>query len=158
MTSTTSFFYKVCVRELYFFETAYLICPSSRRVCVFSWRSGKGVLESRSVTTAPYLVTGPGSRHGLGAQPGVRSLTDRHPCKPMASSQGDVLSSPMAYPAVRPLPKLPLPPRLATRALPLVRLRVWPERNRAQSCAIALRSPAPERSRPPTLNDIHQIF
>ena len=29
----------------------------------------------------------------------------------MASSQGDVRSSPMAYPAVRPLPKLPLPPR-----------------------------------------------
>ena len=26
-----------------------------------------------------------------------------------------------------------------------VRLRVWPERHRAQSCAIALRSPAPER-------------
>ena len=33
------------------------------------------------------------------------------------------------------------------------RLRVRPERHRAQSCAIALRSPAPERS-----SDIHQIF
>eukprot|EP00964_Phaeocystis_antarctica_P065576 scaffold39572_cov68-Phaeocystis_antarctica.AAC.2 len=40
-----------------------------------------------------------------------------------------------------------LPPR---RQLP-----VRPEHDRAQSCAIALRSPA---SRPPTLNDIHQIF
>ena len=38
----------------------------------------KEVLESRSVMTAPYLVTGPGSRHGLGAQPGIRSLAD--PC------------------------------------------------------------------------------
>jgi hypothetical protein len=53
---------------------------------------------------------------------------------------------PMAYPAMRPLPKLPLPLRPVTaRHGPylLVRLRVWPERHRAQSCAIALRSPAP---------------
>jgi hypothetical protein len=28
-----------CVRELYFSETAYLVCPSSRRVCVFSSKS-----------------------------------------------------------------------------------------------------------------------
>eukprot|EP00964_Phaeocystis_antarctica_P028484 scaffold16062_cov81-Phaeocystis_antarctica.AAC.7 len=34
---------------------------------------------------------------------------------PLASSQGDVRSSPMAYPAVRPLPKLPLPLRPETR-------------------------------------------
>ena len=32
----------------------------------------------------------------------------------MASSQGDVRPSPMAYPAVRPLPKLPLPLRPET--------------------------------------------
>ena len=60
------------------------------------------------------LVTGPGSRHGLGAQPaqpGTWSL--RIPA--MASSQGDVRPSPMAYPAVRPLPaKLPLPLRPGT--------------------------------------------
>jgi hypothetical protein len=72
----------------------------------------KGVLETvAAVRTrrrhASYLVTGPGSRHGLGAQPGTWS--PRIPA--MASSQGDVRPSPMAYPAVRPLPKLPLPPR-----------------------------------------------
>jgi hypothetical protein len=38
----------------------------------------------------------------------------------------------------------------------LVRLRVRPERHRAQSCVIALRSPAPERSS--EYSDIHQIF
>eukprot|EP00964_Phaeocystis_antarctica_P036129 scaffold20650_cov74-Phaeocystis_antarctica.AAC.1 len=64
----------------------------------------------------------------------------------MASSQGDVRSSPMAYPAVRSLcqnsrylsgQRRGLPPR---RQLP-----VRPEHDRAQSCAIALRSPASER-------------
>ena len=41
----------------------------------------------------------------------------------------------------------------------LVRVRVWPERHRAQSCAIALRSPASERYRGmPTWHDIHEIF
>ena len=61
--------------------------------------------EARARTeTCTYLGTGPGSRHGLGAQAEIRSL--RIPA--MASSQGDVRSSPMAYPAVRPLPKLPL--------------------------------------------------
>jgi hypothetical protein len=40
----------------------------------------------------------------------------------------------------------------------LVRVRVRPERHRAQSCAIALRSPAPERSsdRSGAGSDIHQ--
>ena len=38
----------------------------------------------------------------------------------------------------------------------LVRVRVRPEHDRAQSCAIALRSPASER--PSDVNDIHQIF
>jgi hypothetical protein len=52
------------------------------------------------------------------------------------------------------LNKLPLPPRPDTGpTYLLVRLRVRPERHRAQSCAIAIRAPAPE-----TLNDIHQIF
>ena len=44
------------------------------------------------------------------AQPGIWSL--RVPV--MASSQGDVWSTPMAYPAVRTLPKLPLPLRPET--------------------------------------------
>jgi hypothetical protein len=41
-----------------------------------------------------------------------------------------------------------------TRALPLSSTRVRPECHRAQSCAIALRSPAPERS---SDHEIHQI-
>ena len=45
-----------------------------------------------------------------------------------------------------------------TRALLLVRVRVRPERHRAQSCAIALRSPAPVSGPPTDLNDIRQIF
>ena len=43
---------------------------------------------------------------------------DRSRIPAMASSQGDVRSSPMAYPAVRPLPKLPLPVRPDTRTTP----------------------------------------
>ena len=39
---------------------------------------------------------------------------DRSRIPAMASSHGDVRSSPMAYPAVRPLPKLPLPLRPET--------------------------------------------
>jgi hypothetical protein len=43
----------------------------------------KGVLETVAAVRTrrrhvSYLVTGPGSRHGLGAQPGIRSLAD--PC------------------------------------------------------------------------------
>ena len=38
------------------------------------------------------------------------------------------------------------PPLTCRVPVYLVRLRVWPERHRAQSCAIALRPPAPERS------------
>ena len=53
----------------------------------------------------------------------------------------------MAYPAVRPLPgKTPATSSARHGPYLLVRLRVRPERHRAQSCAIALRSPAPERS------------
>ena len=56
--------------------------------------------------------------------------------------------SPMAYPAVRvrTLPKLPLPVRLRDAAYLLVGLPVRPVGHQAQSCAIALRSPASERS------------
>jgi hypothetical protein len=46
---------------------------------------------------------------GTGLEPSLGH--DRWRIPAMASSQGDVRSSPMAYPAVRPLPKLPLPLR-----------------------------------------------
>eukprot|EP00964_Phaeocystis_antarctica_P071148 scaffold43363_cov95-Phaeocystis_antarctica.AAC.1 len=51
-----------------------------------------------------------------GAGTGLESSLghDRSRIPAMASSQGDVRSSPMAYPAVRPLPKLPLPLRPET--------------------------------------------
>ena len=66
----------------------------------------------------------------------------------MASSQGDIRASPMAYQAVRTLPKLPLPLRPESRDAEylLVRLPVRPVDHQAQSLAIALRSPATERS------------
>ena len=109
-------------------------CPGTPCPAHTYWRSEGGARCSRGgenpTETCTYLVTGPGSRHGLGAQPGTWSL--RIPA--MASSQGDVRSSPMAYPAVRPLPKLPLPLSTARHgSYLLVRLRVRPERHRAQS-------------------------
>ena len=66
----------------------------------------------------------------------------------MASSQGDVRSSPMAHPAVRPLPKLARYLYGQTRALPLKFDYVFGQNvtELRCSCAIALRSPAPERS------------
>ena len=65
-----------------------------------------------------------------------------------ASSQGDVRSSPMAYPAVRSLPKLPLALRPEAEYL-IVGLLVRPVGHQAQSLVIALRSPAFSRySRP----------
>eukprot|EP00964_Phaeocystis_antarctica_P085129 scaffold53716_cov67-Phaeocystis_antarctica.AAC.5 len=67
------------------------------------WRSEWGLSRG-------HCRTGPGSRHGLGASLGH----DRSRIPAMASSQGDVRPSPMAYPAVRPLPKLPLPLRPET--------------------------------------------
>ena len=79
----------------------------------------------------------------------------------MASSQGDV-STPMAYPAVRPLreKKTTLakktPATSTARHGPLyllVRVRVRPERHRAQSCAIGSPSGHPLLSGPPILND-----
>ena len=63
----------------------------------------------------------------------------------MASSQGDVRSSPMAYPAVRSLPKLPRPLRPEAEYL-IVELLVRPVVHQAQSLVIALRSPATKRS------------
>jgi len=77
----------------------------------------------------------------------------------MDSSQVDVRSSfPDGIPSGAATVKTPatstarhVPYLLAFR---VVRVRVRPERHRAQSCAIALRSPAPERSS----NDIHQLF
>ena len=73
----------------------------------------------------------------------------------MASSQGDVRPSPMAYPAVRSLPKLPLPLRPEAEYL-IVGLLVRRVGHQAQSLAIALRSPG-ILSGPPTLHDIHDI-
>merc|ERR1712008_421510 len=58
---------------------------------------------------------------------------------------GDVRPSPMAYPAVRSLPKLPLPLRPEAEYL-IVGLPVRPVGHQAQSLAIALRSPATKRS------------
>ena len=75
----------------------------------------------------------------------------------MASSQGDVRSSPMAYPAVRSLPKLPQPLRPEAECL-IVELLVRPVVHQAQSLVIALRSPATKRSSDLTLIDIHQIY
>eukprot|EP00964_Phaeocystis_antarctica_P098070 scaffold64123_cov54-Phaeocystis_antarctica.AAC.1 len=77
----------------------------------------------------------------------------------MASSQGDVRSSPMAYPAVRPLRQNSRYLHGQRRAAYLlVRVPVRPEHDRAQSCAIALRSPASERPSDPNRYspDIHQ--
>ena len=75
----------------------------------------------------------------------------------MALSQGDVRSSPMAYPAERPLPKLPLVPlRPETRTTPQFNYpfgQVFTEHNPAPSP-----SGHPLLSGPPTLNDIHQIL
>ena len=56
------------------------------------------------------VVDGPGSQARARSPPGIRSLR----ITAMAPSRGDVRSSPMAYPAERPLPKLPLPDRPAT--------------------------------------------
>ena len=89
------------------------LCPAH------TFGARKGVLETVAAVRArrrhvSHLVTGLGSRHGLGAQPGIRSL--RIPA--MALSRGDVRSSPMAYPAERPLPKLPLPLRPETWTTP----------------------------------------
>ena len=63
----------------------------------------------------------------------------------MASSLGDVRPSPMAYPAVRSLPKLPRPLRPEAEYL-IVELPVRPVGDQAQSLVIALRSPATKRS------------
>ena len=61
----------------------------------------------------PRNGSGAGSRHGLAFESSLGYGRSRIPA--MASSQGGVRPSPMAYPAVRPLPKLPLPLRPETR-------------------------------------------
>eukprot|EP00964_Phaeocystis_antarctica_P014147 scaffold7785_cov57-Phaeocystis_antarctica.AAC.3 len=60
------------------------------------------------MSRTPERVRGAGS----GLEPSLGY--DRSRISAMASSQGDVRSSPMAYPAVRSLPKLPLPLRPET--------------------------------------------
>eukprot|EP00964_Phaeocystis_antarctica_P099917 scaffold65675_cov85-Phaeocystis_antarctica.AAC.5 len=111
---------------------------------------------SRGVASRSAHTSGWVRGAGTGLEPSLGHDRSRIPA--MASSQGDVRSSPMAYPAVRPLPKLPLPLRPETGPRPLSSSTcVRPEHDRAQSCAIALRSPASER--PSDLNryspDIH---
>jgi hypothetical protein len=111
-------------------ETADPLGKKPRTPCpahIF-WRSEGGARCGRGgenpTETCTYLVTGPGSRHGLGAQPGTWS--PRIPA--MASSQGDVRPSPMAYPASGaaaaqnslPPSRYPYEPTYGqTRALPL---------------------------------------
>jgi hypothetical protein len=48
------------------------------RGCLSRGRRYTAGENPRRIPHRPYLVTGPGSRHGLGAQPGIRSLAD--PC------------------------------------------------------------------------------
>jgi hypothetical protein len=107
---------------------------------------------SRGHETAPYLLTGPGSRHGLGAQPGIYGRCGSLQWLPARVMS--VLPRWHTQPAVRPLPKKAqtTPATSTARHGPYfsVRVRVRPERRRAQSCAIALRSPAPERSQDST--------
>ena len=91
-----------------------------------------------------YLVTCPGSWHGLepslghGRRGSLRWLS------------ADVRPSPMAYPAMRPLPAQTPAPYIRANLTHStarhadyrsVQLRVRPEPHRGQSCAIALRAP-----------------
>ena len=78
----------------------------------------------------------------------------------MASSQGDVRPSPMAYPAVRSLPKLPLPLRPETRStVPLSRTTC--SASRSPSSIPRHRPPSPATKRSSDLNryspDIHSF-
>ena len=82
----------------------------------FHWRSGGGACCSRGGANPCENPTDRLARTservrgaGTGLEPSLGYDCSRIPV--MASSQGDVRSSPMAYPAVRPLPKLPLPVR-----------------------------------------------
>jgi hypothetical protein len=140
-------------------ETADPLGKKPRTPCpahIF-WRSEGGARCGRGgenpTETCTYLVTGPGSRHGL--EPslghGRRGSLQWLQARVMFD-----LPRWHTQPAVRPLPKTPsLPPATPTslrtaRHGPylLVRLHVRPERHRAQSCAIARRSPAPGGPRP----------
>ena len=62
----------------------------------------------------------------------------------------------MAYPAVRPLPKLPLPPRPDTG--PTSQFDYVFGQNVTEHNPAPSPSGHPLLSGPPTLNDIHQIF
>jgi hypothetical protein len=91
---------------------------------------------------------------------GLKSSCDETgpPCLSYDSTKDTTSISSDVFYGAGPLPNLPraYPYGLygQTRALYLlVRLRVRPERHLAQSCAIALRSPAPERS-----SDLKTIF
>jgi len=88
-----------------------------------------------------YLGTGPASRHGLGAQPGIRSFAD--PCN--GFQPGWCAFFPDGIPSGAAAAKTPATSTARDGPYLLVRVRVRPEHDRAQSCAIALRSPASER-------------
>ena len=93
----------------------------------------RGERDASALRRRPVVASGlklqrqPGGRHlratpsfgvwaaGAATMATTRDTVARGPLCYMASSQGDVRSSPMAYPAVRPLPRLPLPLRPETR-------------------------------------------
>jgi len=105
------------------------------------------LLSARTVQPSVGLALS-GSRHGLGAQPGIRSL--RIPA--MALSRGDVRSSlPDGIPSGAAAAQTPATYTARDADYPSVHLTVRPGVHQAQSCAIALRSPASERYSP----DIH---
>ena len=81
----------------------------------------------------PYLGTGPGSRHGLGAQPGIRSFAD--PCN--GFQQGRCPFFPDGIPSGEAAARTPATStaRHGPYVLRVVRLRVRPEHDRVQSCA-----------------------
>ena len=75
----------------------------------------------------------------------------------MALSRGDVRSSPMAYPAERPLPKLPLVPlRPETRTTP--QFNYLSGQNATEHNPAPSPSGQPLLSAPPTETEIHQGF
>jgi hypothetical protein len=129
-------------------------CPGTPCPAHTYWRSEGGARCSRGgenpTETCTYLVTSPGSRHGLGAQPGTWS--PRIPA--MASSQSDVRPSPTVYPAVRPPCQNSRPgyPYGQTRALPLS----------STTCSARASPSTILRHRPPVTrsvrsSDLHQI-
>ena len=132
------------------------------------WGLSRGHCRWKSVPkTAPYLRMGPGSRHGLGASLGH----GRSRIPAMASSQGDVRSSPMAYIHTQRCAAAAKTPATSTasgrRALPVSSstCSAMTENNSVPSPSghpLLSKSPTLKIRLSdlfsPTLNDIHQIF